>query len=93
MASGETESPTTGRSWRSMSGAAHRLSIEGTPMTVRPLRLRGAGALAAAAALLVSGCSATGSSAGAESSGDSGSAPTGVELTAGQFSWTAAADG
>ncbi|MEX5258210.1 glycine betaine ABC transporter substrate-binding protein [Kocuria arenosa] len=60
-------------------------------MTARPLRLRGAGALAAAAALLVSGCSATGAPADPESSGDSGPAPTGVELTAGQFSWTAAA--
>lgn len=57
-------------------------------MTVRSPHFRRAGALAAATALLVTGCSSTGS---AQSSADSETTSAGVELTAGQFSWTAAA--
>jgi glycine betaine/proline transport system substrate-binding protein len=60
-------------------------------MTVRSHHLRRAGAIAAATAVLATGCSSNGSPASSESSGEAESAPAGVELTAGQFSWTAAA--
>lgn len=66
-------------------------------MISRSSRLRSAGVLAVATTLLATGC-ASGTSGASESSGasaDSGGASGadsgGVELTAGQFSWTAAA--